>query len=67
MNKICLDLAKAMHCENGSFALLLSLDMGRAVATMGVSGCGTPLAKFQLANQVKVTFSRQIEKDLLSA
>ena len=32
----------------------------------GCWGCGTPMAKSQSANQVKVTFSRQIEKNLLS-
>ncbi len=38
----------------------------RAVATLGVMGVRHPfpLAKFQSANHVKVTLSRQIEKNL---
>ena len=39
----------------------------RAVVTLGVPGVRHPQAKSQSENQVKLTFSRQFEKNLLSA
>ena len=46
---------------------LFSQGEGRAIVASGVPGVRHPLAKSQSENQVKVKFSRQIEKNLKSA